>query len=59
MPRGGRRPGAGRKAKAEQPRLTKAIRFSPLEWARVEEQARRLNLTPSEFVRTCVREKLE
>jgi hypothetical protein len=53
MPRGGARPGAGRKALAGV-RLTKAIRFSAQEWAQVEQQAKRSGITASEYVRLAV-----
>jgi len=59
MGHGGRRPGAGRKTAVGEPRtLTKALRFTPGEWARIEKKAREQGITPSELIRLAV-EKFE
>jgi|GEM_PF-2463371 hypothetical protein len=55
MPKGGARPGAGRRhLAAGEARLNRVIRFRPHEWAWVEEQAARIGITPSEYVRRIV-----
>lgn len=55
MEHGGARPGAGRKAATGEVRsVVKAIRFSPGEWAIIEEQAQRLSLKPCEYIRLTV-----
>jgi hypothetical protein len=59
MPRGGHRAGAGRKATAAGVMHTRAIRFSDSEWAKVEESAKRLVISVSEYIRQTVLKHLD
>ena len=52
MPKGGARPGAGRKAGPE--RTTKGIRLSPAAWGRLAELADKAGTTQSEILESLI-----
>lgn len=51
MPKGGKRPGAGRKLGAEAPRKRVSIRLSPAELERIKELAGQAGVTYNEYLR--------
>jgi hypothetical protein len=64
MARGGKREGAGRPtgttgAYKETKRITKGIRFTPEEWAKVEALAAEKKITASAYIRNAILGKPE
>lgn len=51
---GGRRPGAGRPLTGDEPRKNRSIRFTDAEWQFVANQAARVGLSTSEYIRRKV-----
>lgn len=53
-PSGGKRVGAGRPAETGEVRRNRVIKFADKEWALVKEEARKLGISASEYVRQKV-----
>jgi len=52
--RGGARPGAGRKPRADGPAVVRTVRLTRAEWERVKENAARVGLSVAEYIRRAI-----